>query len=165
MDLRTRSLENDTHINLPLRWRHPTLLPTQHFCYKSQQLWCLRDLPQSSFHPPHWLALTQLPNDPLFVNVSGLFLVLSSAMSSRGQPCGPPSFSWFACHATKPVAPPGPLLAAPLALFLVFVSPFSLQAYLRLTFHSALGELIYSHGFNEQKLQEGRSLLGSPLHL
>lgn len=58
-----------------------------------------------------------------------------------------------------------PLLAAPPALFLVFVSPFSSQAYLRLTFHSSLGELIYSHGFNEQKLQEGRSLLGSLLHL
>ena len=49
--------------------------------------------------------------------------------------------------------------------FLLFVSPSSSQAYLSLIMCFSLGKIIYSHISNDQKLQEGRSLLGSLPHL
>ena len=49
--------------------------------------------------------------------------------------------------------------------FLVFLSSSSSQAYLSLTIRFSLGKLIYSHSFSDQKLQEGRSLLGSLIRL
>ena len=120
----------------------------------------------------HNLASTH-PTDLLWPSFPHLSmpaaLVLSTWSCPRQQaPAASPvdlllAFGWPTMLPSQ--LPLGPSACCSTGSFLVFLSSSSSQAYLSLTIHFSLGKLIYSHSFSDQKLQEGRSLLGSLLCL